>query len=98
MPAPSAFRDWLDRASVQFFGGVRIRVWREGDLPRARSHGRTQGPTPDRLLRMVLELVPPGEGVIDLMNRGRRGWSIAMSRSLDRDDFRQRLRNVIVNA
>ncbi len=98
MPAPSPLRDWLDRASVWLCGGVRIRVWREGGLPRARSHGRTPGPVTSRLVQIVLDLGPPGEGAIDLRNRGRRGWSIAMGASLDRDDFRQRLRNVIVNA
>lgn len=98
MPAPTSFRDWLDRLSVWLCGGVRIRVWREGDLWRACSHGRTPGPVTSRLVRMVLDLGPSGEGVIDLRNRGSRGWSIGMSASLDRDDFRQRLRNVIVNA
>ena len=97
MPAPTFFQERLDRVSVWLCGGVRIRVWREGDLWRACSHGRTPGPVTSRLVRMVLDLGPPGEGVIDMRNRGRRGWNIAMSSSLDRDDFRQRLRNVIAN-
>jgi len=90
---PTFFQDIADRIAVAG-GGVRVRVLDGGAEGVVR--GRTPGPPPERILKLVLELGPAAAGTVDLRNESGR-WRIRASDALGGDRFEQRLRNVLGN-
>jgi hypothetical protein len=90
---PTFFQDIADRIAVAG-GNVRVRIFPGGAEGVVR--GRTPGPPPERILKLVLELGPGGAGTVDLRNEGGR-WRIRASEELGGDRFEQRLRNVLGN-
>ena len=84
--------DWL---AVTLGGGVRVRVFEDG---RGTVHGRTPGPPPERILRLVLELAPDRAGTVDVRHDGRGRWTIRGGGALADPRLEQRLRNVLGNS
>jgi hypothetical protein len=87
----------IDKLSVWFSGGVRLRIRTTADGVDIQTLGRTTGLPPDRLVQIVRDLKPDESGTIDFVNRGRGNWQIRASRNLQ-GGFEQRVRNVVVNS
>jgi hypothetical protein len=87
------FQEIADRLAV-VGGGMRVRIFVGGAEGVVR--GRTQGPPPEKILKLVLELGPGAAGTVDLRNDNGR-WRIHASEELGGDRFEQRLRNVLGN-
>jgi hypothetical protein len=75
---------------VAILGGMRVRVLASGE---AIATGRTPGPPPPKLIAAVLDVRPPGEGVVHLWKEGR--WIVRGKGALADERFLQRLRNTL---
>lgn len=92
----------LDRLVVSVTGAARVRVLpANGRNPNSFSAwiiGQLPGLPPDRILREVLALGPPGPGIIDLHGERPGEWKIRVQGKLGEQRYQQRLRNVLVNS
>jgi hypothetical protein len=87
----------IDRVSLAFRGGARVRVLEVGETPCAVALGSpTGGLKPEKLRKIVLELAR-SRGTVHVVHRDGR-WIVRTSGELSSPSFEQRLRNVIGNA
>jgi len=94
---PSFFQSVQDRLALALNGGVRVRVLGDG---KAIVYGQTVGPPPDRIRRLVAELVAEnggGPGTVDVRYLGDR-WKVSASSSCGGERLEQRIRNVLGNS
>jgi hypothetical protein len=97
VPAPGFLERFLDKVAVAWTGGVRIRVHSEGDRLLGTALGRTPGPPPERIVRIVLELAPQGPGTIDVVHHAQGHWMVRTRGELADPRLEQRLRNTLGN-
>lgn len=98
MSGPSFWSKLADKAAIALSGGVRVRVWLEGTRLVGSAIGRTPGPPPDRLVKIVLELEPRNEGTVDLVHEPRGSWRVSTRGALADPRLEQRIRNVLGNS
>jgi hypothetical protein len=94
---PTFFQTAQDRVALALNGGVRVRVLDDG---RAIVYGQTVGPPPDKLRRLVAEMVAESggsAGTVDIRCSGNR-WKVSASKSCGGERLEQRLRNVLGNS
>ena len=94
---PSLYERIVDHCALFVRGGMRIRIWREGQGFTGTTLGKVGRYTPERLLKIVLELTPEKPGTIHIRYSSEQEWSIKIRGICSDDGFRQRLRNVLVN-
>jgi len=94
---PGLLQRLADKAAVAWTHGVRIRLYLDGTRLKGTTLGRTPGPPPERILRILLELEPRGEGTVDLVHEERGSWRIRMQGSLADPSLEQRLRNTLAS-
>ena len=95
MTERSFLRSFSDRLALVCRGGTRIRVVKAGGALGAFAIGDVAlRPRPERLRRLVLDLDPPGPGIVHVTRRDR-GLRVRCKGALRDAGFEQRLRNAL---
>jgi hypothetical protein len=86
---------WIDRFSVWWSGGVRVRILKGGPQPEGVVVGGLKMLPGDQALQLVCDLKPPARGVVHIKRSEAGQWQVTVTGPLAEENFAQRVRNTL---